>query len=294
VSADISVIILTRGDRPVELAAAVSSVARQRGVVTETIVVINGVAAAGADETGSPPLTIGLAVRRIDLPTNVGIPEGRNVGARVATGRHLFFLDDDAALTECGTLAAIVARLDAAPDFAVVGLRIVDEHGHTARRHVPRWGDRSAATSGEVTGFLGGAVAIRRRAFEMVGGYAGEYFYSMEETDLSLRLIDSGWRIWYDADSTAQHPRTDPARHADAARRTARNRVWLVHRTLPLPCALAYLLNWFIATAVRSPSAVRFVADGYRDGWRTRIGPRRPIRWSTVLRLTRLGRPPVL
>jgi GT2 family glycosyltransferase len=293
-SPDVSVIILTQDDRPVELEAAVASVASQTGVVTETIVVRNGVAPDTRPSNDTLVSESDLGAQCIGLPENVGIPEGRNVGARAATGRHLFFLDDDAVLTDCGTLAAVTARLDANPDLGVVGLRIVDERGRTAQRHVPRWGGRSAAASGEVTAFLGGAVAIRRRAFEMVGGYAGDYFYSMEETDLSLRLIDSGWRIWYSAETFVRHPYTDPARHADAARRTARNRVWLAHRTLPLPCAVVYLANWFVVTAIRSPRTLRSVTDGYREGWRSRIGPRQPLRWATVLRLTRLGRPPVL
>jgi hypothetical protein len=33
---------------------------------------------------------------------------------------------------------------------------------------------------------------------------------------------------------------------------------------------------------------------GFVEGWRSDPGPRRPMSWSTVLRMTRLGRPPVI
>ena len=70
---------------------------------------------------------------------------------------------------------------------------------------------------GPATAFLGGAAVIRRAAFEQAGGYAGDFHYAMEETDLALRLIDDGWTIRYDGTPAVIHPRTDPSRHPDAA-----------------------------------------------------------------------------
>ena len=57
---------------------------------------------------------------------------------------------------------------------------------------------RSAGLAGEVTAFLGGAVAVRRQAFDAAGGYPGEYFYALEETDLALGMIDAGWKYSFD------------------------------------------------------------------------------------------------
>lgn len=303
----VSVVVLTRGDRPQALRAALASAGRQRDVPVEVVVVWNGCAQPDApvddvpvddvpcDDVPCGEMPVGdVAVRHVEVAENVGIPEGRNVGARHAEGGYLFFLDDDAEIVDDDVFARLVERFRRWPDVGVIGARIVDEAGDTAQRHVPRWGRRTAERSGEVTGFLGGVVAIRRDAFEAVDGYAGEFFYSMEETDLAWRLIDAGWRIWYDADLVVHHPRTVPGRHPDAAERTARNRMWLVHRTLPAPLAALYLVNWLAVTTTRSVRELRPALRGYRTGWRSRIGPRRPIRWSTVVKLTRLGRPPVL
>ena len=293
VSPEVSVVVLTRGDRPEALDAAVASATAQCGVHVEVLVVWNGCGPDDPDHIGGLE-SRGSAVCNIALAENLGIPEGRNVGARHAVGAYLFFLDDDAEIVGANTFAHLVRRFEREPDLGVIGARIVDEHGDTAQRHVPRWGRASAGESGEVTSFLGGVAAVRRSAFESVGGYAGEFFYAMEETDLAWRLADAGWRIWYDADLHVRHPKTDPSRHPDAARRTARNRVWLVHRTLPAAIAVVYLANWLAVTGLRAPTELRPTLAGYREGWRSRIGPRRPIRWSTVARLTRLGRPPVL
>lgn len=290
--ADIAVVILTLGDRPGPLHQAVRSVRAQHDVEAEIVVVWNG-GPVGRGDSEPDAVKVDGAVRHVRLPENVGIPAGRNEGARASTAPLLLFFDDDAELVDESTLTS-VARLFSRPDLGAVSLRIVDEHGETTQRHLPRWGKGSADRSGEVTSFLGGATIVRRAAFEGAGGYEGEFFYSLEETDLAWRLLDRGWAVWYAADVRVRHPRTSPERHAGATRRTARNRVWLVHRLLPFPLAVTYLLSWFAISAVRAPRSVSTVAGGYLEGWRTRVGPRRPIGWRTVWRLTCIGRPPIV
>ena len=93
------------------------------------------------------------------------------------------------------------------------------------------------------------------------------------------------------------HPTTPPARHAVYYRMIARNRVWLARRNLPLPLVPVYLGVWTALT--RGPRARPRVAAarwgrGFVEGWRTDPGPRRPMPWATVLRMTRLGRPPII
>jgi GT2 family glycosyltransferase len=282
---DVAAILLTTGKRTTELHDALRSVTEQRDVTAERIVVWNGCGRVGLD---------GVVDRDIELETNVGIPEGRNRGTAASAAPVLLFLDDDARLLDAGTLAGVVSAFDQDPQLAVIGMRIVDGQGETSRRHVPRIGHRGADRAGDVTSFPGGACCIRRAAFEAAGGFLGDYFYAMEETDLAWRLIDRGWTIRYDPSHRVFHPRTQPSRHDQAAWRTARNRTWLAHRLLPMPLAAAYVATWLLVSVARPGSASGDYARGARDGWRTRVGPRSPMRWRTVWKLTRLGRPPIL
>jgi hypothetical protein len=268
------------------LTDALTSVAAQRDVVAERIVVWNG-CPAGA-------LPDGLVDREVELADNAGIPEGRNRGAAATDASVLLFLDDDARLLDDRSLAAVVRAFANDPRLGALGMRLVDEHGETSRRHVPRLGRGGSDRPGEVTTFPGGASCVRATAFSGVGGYYGEYFYAMEETDLAWRLIDAGWTIRYAPEHPVFHPRTQPSRHQSAAWRTARNRMWLAYRLLPAPLAPVYLTNWLLITLVRRSASVRDYVRGVGDGWRTRSGPRRPLRWPTVWRLTRLGRPPIV
>jgi hypothetical protein len=88
-----------------------------------------------------------------------------------------------------------------------------------------------------------------------------------------------------------------PARHGAAFIRTARNRVWLARRRLPVPLRWLYLGVWGVLMTVRAPSgaARRDVMRGLRDGVREPAPPPvERIGWSTVVRMTRLGRPPLI
>jgi hypothetical protein len=92
------------------------------------------------------------------------------------------------------------------------------------------------------------------------------------------------------------NPAADPFRGEHHSYLNARNRVWVARRNLPVPLVVGYVTVWAIATILRAAprGALGQVLRGFADGFRLPCGPRRPIRWRTAWRLTRLGRPPVV
>ncbi|MFK4599756.1 GT2 family glycosyltransferase [Streptomyces pristinaespiralis] len=285
-------VVITMGTRPDELRALLDSVAKQDGDPIEVVVVGNG----------APVVDVPAGVRTIDLPENLGIPGGRNVGIE-AFGPGgtdvdvLLFLDDDGLLPDAGTAQLVREAFDADPGLGIVSFRIADpETGLTQRRHVPRLRASDPMRSSRVTTFLGGANAVRTKVLAQVGGLPDEFFYAHEETDLAWRALDAGWSIEYRADMVLLHPTMPPSRHAVYHRMVARNRVWVARRNLPLPLVPVYVGVWLLLTLLRRPTlpALKAWFGGFREGWRTPCGPRRPMKWRTVWRLTRLGRPPVI
>ncbi|MEU3725583.1 glycosyltransferase [Streptomyces sp. NPDC031705] len=285
-------VIITMGNRPDELKALLESVARQEGDPVEVVVVGQGVQVPGLPE----------GVRTVELPENLGIPGGRNAGIEAfgpggTDVDALLFLDDDGLLERTDTAELCRQAFARDPRLGIVSFRIADpETGTTQRRHVPRLRASDPMRSSRVTTFLGGANAVRTKVFEQVGTLPGEFFYAHEETDLAWRALDAGWLIDYRADMVLLHPATAPSRHAVYHRMVARNRVWLARRNLPAPLVPVYLGVWLALTLVRRPSvpALKAWFGGFKEGWTTPCGPRRPMRWRTVWRLTRLGRPPVI
>ncbi|MEU0371079.1 glycosyltransferase [Streptomyces sp. NPDC006283] len=285
-------VVITMGTRPDELRALLDSVAKQEGDPIEVVVVGNGASVVDVPD----------GVRTVDLPENLGIPGGRNVGIEAfgPGGRDvdvMLFLDDDGLLPETDTAQLVREAFDADPGLGIISFRIADpETGLTQRRHVPRLRASDPMRSSRVTTFLGGANAVRTKVIGQVGGLPDDFFYAHEETDFAWRALDAGWSIDYRADMVLFHPTMPPSRHAVYHRMVARNRVWLARRNLPAPLVPVYVGVWLLLTLLRRPSlpALKAWFGGFMEGWRTPCGPRRPMKWRTVWRLTRLGRPPVI
>jgi GT2 family glycosyltransferase len=281
----LSVVILTRGDRPASLQAAIESIRQQAGVEAQIVVVANG-----CDLATMPGVEI------VSTPQNVGIPAGRNIGWRSSSGDVVVFLDDDARAADPGLAAATLRAFAAEDDLGIISYRIDDEEGTVLRRHVPRLVVGDPRRSSEVTTFLGGACAIRRTVLEEVGGFPDDFFYAHEETDVAWAALDRGYRIRYAGDIVVIHPSEPISRHDRALWYTARNRVLLARRRLPLPLAAVYVMvrSLMSLPLVRRPGDLAALARGYAAGLTTPSGRPGKIRWSTALRMARLGRPPIV
>lgn len=70
----------------------------------------------------------------------------------------------------------------------------------------------------------------------------------------------------------------------------------LARRRLPVPLVPVHLGVWILRTVARTRSLAGLNAwwGGFVEGVRTPCGPRGPMKWRTVWRMTRLGRPPIL
>jgi GT2 family glycosyltransferase len=283
----IGVVVVTQGTRPEDLARCLDSLRRQRGVLVDVVVVGNGWTPSGLPE----------GVRALGLPDNLGPPAGRNAGVPVVAGDLLFFLDDDAELDDEEVLHRGARLFAERPSLGAVQFRIVDPRGETQRRWVPRLRVGDPARGGPAFALCEMAVMARREAFTAVGGWPGSFFFCHEGVDLTWRLWDARWEVWYATQLVARHPTTAATRHGDVFYRlNARNRVWVARRNLPAALIAPYLLlraATTLARMTRQPRAVLVWLAGFVEGWRTDAGPRRPMRWATVWRLTRLGQPPV-
>ncbi|MFD0368699.1 glycosyltransferase family 2 protein [Streptomyces sp. NPDC059071] len=287
----VGVAVLTMGTRPKELRALLDSVAAQDEPATRVVVIGNGAGTLADLPDG---------VHGVELPENRGVSGGRNVAIETLRSFGdvdvLVDLDDDGLLVDTDVFRRLVDLYEAEPELGVVSFRIADENGETQRRHVPRLGAKDPMRGGEVTTFLGGGHGLSMRMLDRIGGWPEDFFFTHEETDLAWRALDDGWTVRYAPELLLQHPKTSPARHAVYYRMTARNRVWLAKRNLPVLLVPVYLGVWTLLTLARTRSlpGLRAWFAGFFEGVRRSGGTRRPMRWSTVWRMGRLGRPPVI
>lgn len=286
----VGVVVLTMGTRPAELQRAFNSLLDQKDVDLDIVCVGNG----------WEPVNLPESVRSHTLDENMGVCVGRNAGVNLVKGDIIFFLDDDAWLSDQHFIARAVAGFDAWPALGIVQPRVHDPASkQDARRWIPRIRKGDAKRSSNAFTLWEGALFVRRSVFEAAGGFGEELFFYHEGIELAWRCWDSGSVSWYAGNLEAHHPNTSDNRHADNKlhRLMARNRVWIARRNLPAALVPIYVTTWsalYLARNRDDRRALRPWLDGWKEGWTENPGERRPMSWRTVRRMALRGRPPII
>lgn len=283
----VSILVLSMGDRPEQLDRCLRSALAQRYDSFEVFCVGMGWQPEGLPE----------GVRSEGLEENLGCPGGRNYAASRIDSDIFMFLDDDAWLPDPEFLAKAMVIFDRWPHLGLLAPRISDDNGTTLRRWVPRARVGDPAVSGPAFTSPEGVTLYRRAAWESVGGFPGNFFHGHEGVEVCWRMRDRGWDAWYEASLSVHHPALPASRHSYYLRLNARNRVWVARRNLPWPLVPIYVGTWTAISLARNLAdreAVKSWVSGWQEGWRTDPGSREPMHWRTVLKLVRLGQPPVI
>jgi GT2 family glycosyltransferase len=247
-------------------------------------------------DSGSwPPLPEPESGRLLRSESNVGIAEGRNRLAEAATSDVLLFLDDDARLLPG---AAMIARraFGEDPRLGALAFRIERPEGPIALEQPFRRGSRHARSFPdrrvECGYVIGAAFAVRRAAFQEVGGADPRIGYGSDEIDLSLRLVGARWRIMYEPAARALHRPSPRGRFASTMVPAAavHNRLLMARANFPAPVAAIHSAFWIAMTARQA-----LATGGLGSWWRgLGAGLRRPVErramsLPTLLRTHRIG-----
>ena len=139
-------------------------------------------------------------VRLIRSYKNLGCPSGRNLGFANCRGKYIYLLDDDGWLAE-DAIEKSVMRAETDESLAVVMSCINEMEGDKLVRKRP-----AGLTEPTYTGsFIGCCSMIRRNVLEQVGYFPDDFFRQGEESDLTLRILDSGRFLFFEPSSVMYH-----------------------------------------------------------------------------------------
>jgi GT2 family glycosyltransferase len=165
-----------------------------------------------------------LPVTLVAHGRNAGYATACNSGAAVATAPVLLQLNSDVVPDRPGWLRPLLARLAADPRLACVGPKLMFDDGslqhaglYFARGPGDDWFNchyfkgfprfyPEANRAREVPGVTGAAMAMRRSAWDEVGGFHADYIVGdYEDSDLCLRLRQAGGTILYEPAAELYH-----------------------------------------------------------------------------------------
>ena len=169
-------------------------------------------------------------VKMIRNAKNTGFAVAANQAVRATSTEFVFLMNPDATL-DPGALDALERSLVTHPRAALVGALVRNPDGtvQPTKRRFPSIGQ--AALHGLIGIFrkdnpgtreylladelfdaprtidwvAGTAVALRRDAFESVGGFDEKFFFFVEDVDLCKRLWQAGWEVWFEPGAEVVH-----------------------------------------------------------------------------------------
>jgi GT2 family glycosyltransferase len=197
-------IFILNWNRKEETYRAIKSAINQSYSSIEIIVVDNG-SSDGSSEYIQDRFP---QIQYIQLDKNYGCPGGRNRGISHCKGEFIFFCDNDGVLHEKAVEEA-VNIITKHQDCAVITGLVKDFIDTT---EIETNFILSAATFKETNLFQGGISLHRKSIYSEIGYYPDDYVYGGEETYLSFRIMDAGYKIIKSEQVVLWHKQSELAR----------------------------------------------------------------------------------
>lgn len=229
----VTVVVLAWGDEPV-LEECVHAALASTDVEVDVVLVDNGCTSdAVVRLAGAPGVTVLRPGR------NLGFAAGCNHGAAQARGQYLAFVNGDAVVRPTALARMVPYADDDSVGLVTASLRMYDDEdimnssGNPVHYLGLSWagglGEPAAdhADPVDVPSASGAATLCRADRFAALGGFCEPMFAYCEDTELSLRAWQRGWRVVYVPDAVVLH-RYEFSRNARKLYLLERNRLLLV------------------------------------------------------------------
>lgn len=207
----VTVVVVVYGEEP-WLPACLDAILRSEGVEIELVLVENGGSEDVLASFEDDPRVLVVRPGR-----NTGFAEGCNLGVAAGTAPTIALVNPDAVVEPaalarlCATatapgvgLSSASLRLADRPDRLNCAGNLVTVTGISWADHFGEPADRFR-TPFDVVGASGAGLAIRRSLWNELGGFNEWYFAYWEDTELSIRAIQRGWRVVFEPEAVIVH-----------------------------------------------------------------------------------------
>lgn len=220
----ISFIIITynRPDDCLELLQDISRLNNMQELLREVVIVNNASTISYQAVTSFIAQTPQVPYRYINSAENLGVARGRNYAATLAQGEIMLFVDDDILLPDKDILTKIITAFSkplSERPLGVLSFKVL--YHSTGQVQVTAFPHKKYNKYKDypqllVPYYVGCGHAFKRSTWLRAGDYPPDFFYGMEEYDLSYRVLDAGYAIQYDASVVLRHKESPLGRNTRA------------------------------------------------------------------------------
>ena len=266
----IAIIIITY-NRPADMLALAMNIEKLRSKkeLLEEVIIVNNNSTESYDAVKSfIQEHTTTPFKFIESKENLGVSRGRNFAIEQSTAPILVLMDDDAEFQDVDVLERINNSVNENPNAGILAMKILyfqnKEFQINCFPH-KSFEKRKNLHFFDTYYFAGCGNIIQKEAFIKAGAFPTDFFYGMEEYDLSYRLIDKGYTIKYIADIVLLHKESPEGRQtkSDKLRGMWVNKTKVAWRYLPLSCYLTTAMMWSLFFLLKS----KFDLIGFLKGW---------------------------
>lgn len=253
--ASLSILIITY-NRPENTLELLKNIALQQDIerhVHEILLLNNASTVSYANVEGFVTAHSHLPIKYINHTENLGVARGRNFLIEMATAKYLLVLDDDVEFEDATAIQTAATLFDEERNIthntAVITLNIF--YHQTRQRQVSAFPHKNLEQHKNDDWFLtyyftGAAHLMKRELFAKTGLYPVDFFYGMEEYDLSYRIIDAGYTLAFDNKIKVLHKESPEGRVTNSEKLGMmwRNKAKVAWRYLPKKYFYSTIFMW--------------------------------------------------
>ena len=273
-----------------ELAENISQLDRASELLEEVIIVNNCSTEDYSKVRAFVKSTPHIPFRYFAAPENLGVTKGRNYALAKGTAPLVIMLDDDAVLQNKDCLVNLIAEFESQNTErpkAIVSFKIL--YYDTLAMQVnglphKKFNEYKDKSFFETYYYAGGAHAIRREVMEKLGDYPPDFFYGMEEYDLSYRILEAGYSIVYSDKIVMLHKESPLGRKPknEKLRMMWVNKSKVAYRYLPKKYFYSTAIMW----SLQYLKIIGLDFKGFFKGWKEVFGIPRKEKSTPISKTT--------
>ena len=200
-------------------------------------------------------------IRYLDHSVNLGVAGGRNHCIREARGKYLLFMDDDSELMNKDVISMVLGLYEKYKNQNLGIIGFLGKNPYTGKTETPIKNRALLIGKQEIfyNLFFGYGHVFPKSLIEKTGFYQDDFFYGMEEYDLSYATVKAGYSILFSQDILVLHKQNPDGREPSNTTyaRMFENKMIVVYKHLPMIYIFTHFLLWSCFFLYKSKLSIR-------------------------------------